>query len=68
MHMELVITAVDVFCLERPAAHFGVGDGGGRDSGRHSTTHFRGGNKLSNTRIFSFCNRELGEGLINLLQ
>lgn len=23
--MEHVITAVDVFCLERPAAHFGAG-------------------------------------------
>ena len=25
MHMVLVITAVDVFCLGRPAAHFGAG-------------------------------------------
>ena len=67
--MEYVITVVDVFCtLERPAAILARGVGGGRDSGRHSTTSFSGGNKLSNTRILSFCNRELGEGLINLLQ
>lgn len=33
MHMEHVITVVDVFCLEPPCAR---GVGGGRDSARHS--------------------------------
>ena len=67
--MEYFITVVDVFCtLNGQLPILARGFGGGRDSGRHSTTCFSGGNKLSNIRILSFCNRELGEGLINLLQ
>ena len=54
MHMEHVITVVDVFCLEPPCAR---GVGGGRDSARHSRRVLAAETKLSTTRILSFCNR-----------
>ena len=66
MHMVLVITAVDVFCLGRPAAHFGAGVDVIAVVILQRVLAAETSYQI--LEFFSFCHRELGEGLINLLQ